>query len=76
VIRWTFFGRVLPERVPVTWDTPLEGSARLPILGLAFDFRVVIHMSQAVVDITVKEGDADVPSLRNAAADCKGRSRT
>jgi hypothetical protein len=68
VARWTFFGRVLPERVPLTWDTPLEGSA--DFFNVAFDFRVVIHASQAVVDLTVKNRDPDVPTLRNAAADC------
>src|SRR6266571_6404487 len=68
VTRWTFFGRVLPERVPLTWDTPWEGSA--DFLGVVFDFRVIIHASQAIVDLTVKDGDPDVPSLRNAAADC------
>jgi hypothetical protein len=68
--RWTFFGRVLPERVPIKWDIPLEGSARVQGLDIVFDFRVVIHSSQAIVDITVREGDADLPSLRNAAVDC------
>jgi hypothetical protein len=69
VTSWTFFGRVLPERIPLTWDTPLEGFARSTV-GVAFDFRVVIHASQSIVDLTVKEGAADVPSLRNIAADC------
>jgi hypothetical protein len=70
VTRWTFFGRVLPERVPVTWDTPLEGTARQPDLGMTFDFRVVIHASQAVVDLAVKDSDPDVSTLRNTAANC------
>jgi hypothetical protein len=67
---WTFFAKILPERVPVTWDTPLEGAGRVPLLDLAFNFKVVVHASQAIADITIKAGDADVASLRNVACDC------
>jgi hypothetical protein len=66
---WTFFGRILPERVPVTWHAPLQGSAH-SALGFAFDFRVKIHASQVILDLTITQGDAhDVPTLRNAAAE-------
>jgi len=68
VTKWTFFGRVLPERVPLTWDTPLEGSARFA--GATFNYRVIIHASQAIVDLAVKNRDPDVFTLRNTAADC------
>jgi hypothetical protein len=40
------------------------------MLNMVFDFRVVIHASQAIVDLTVKKGDLDILTLRNVAADC------
>jgi hypothetical protein len=67
---WTFFAKIHPERVPVTWDKPLEGAGHMPVLDLAFNFKVVIHAGQAIVDITMKAGDADLSSLRNVARDC------
>ena len=68
--KWTFFGKVLPERVPVTWLAPLEGSARQPNLGFSFTFRVAIHASQVVVDLDVTEGTPDLLTMRNAASNC------
>ena len=68
--KWTFFGKVVPERVPVTWGTPLEGIATQPELGISFTFRVAIHQSQVVVDIEVTEPTPDLPTLRNMAANC------
>jgi len=66
---WTFFGRVLAERVPVTWQGPLEGSATNPMLGMDHDYRVVIYASQAVVDLKVATAKPDLASLRNIAVD-------
>lgn len=65
---WTFFGRVLPERVPVTLPLPLVGSGTAPILSVKFDFRVKIHASQAIVDLTLELDKPDIPTLRNLAA--------
>lgn len=69
VSKWSFFGKVVPERVPVTWGTPLQGAAQSPV-GFSFTFRVAIHNSQVVVDVEVTEGTPDLSTLRNAAADC------
>jgi hypothetical protein len=63
--RWTFFGVVTPERVPVDWDIPLAGKARS--LGWMFEFRVMIWKSQIIVDINVLDGTPDIFSLRNIA---------
>src|SRR5262245_14134116 len=67
---WTFYGKVLPERFPVSWGKPISGRASQPDLGTKFQFRVVIHAGQILVDVVVEEGAADLPSLRNIAADC------
>lgn len=68
--KWTFFGKVQPERLPVTWNTPLSGRARQSDLNIEFDFRTVIHASQVIVDITVTKGTPDVDTLRNTARGC------
>jgi hypothetical protein len=64
--KWSFFGRIIPERVPVTLAIPLEARARSSF-GFRYNFRVAIHQSQAVVDIEVTEGDPDLATLRNTA---------
>ena len=66
---WTFFGRVLPERVPVTWEGPLEGSAKSPLQGMDHEYRVVIHASQAFVDLKIAIDKPDLATLRNMAVD-------
>jgi hypothetical protein len=64
---WTFYGVVLPERVPLTWNTPIGGKAFSSILGLDFTFRVMIHASQVIVDLTIDKDGVDIASLRNLA---------
>jgi hypothetical protein len=68
--KWTFFGKVQPERIPVTWNTPLCGHARQSDLDIEFDFRTVIHASQIIVDITVTKGTPDLDTLRHTARGC------
>ena len=65
---WTFFARVLPERIPLTWGGPTEGTAYFAPLDLSYRFKVAIHTSHAIVDITVDHENYDLPSLRNIAA--------
>ena len=67
--RWTFFGRVHPERIPLTWNTPLEGISHISVLNLDIKFRIIIHASQIIVDIEFEGDNPDVDSLRNVAAD-------
>jgi hypothetical protein len=66
VIKWSFFGRVLPERIPITWPGPFVGSAE-DALGWNYNFRIAIHHSQIVADIEVTKGDPDIFSVRNVA---------
>jgi hypothetical protein len=66
VSKWSFFGRVLPERIPITWPTPLQGSAE-GALGFSYTFQVAIHHSQIVADIEVTKGEPDIFTLRNTA---------
>ena len=68
--KWSFFGRVLPERIPITRPTPLEGSTEQPSLGFSYTYRVTIHQSQIVADMKVTKGSPDVYSIRNAAVEC------
>jgi hypothetical protein len=65
---WTFYGVVLPERVPVSLPAPFAGKAFNATLGSDFTFRVVIHASQIIVDLTIDNDDVDVHSLRNLAS--------
>jgi hypothetical protein len=67
---WTFFGEVRPERVPVTWPTPLKGHLKQPDFDVEADFSVMIHASQVIVNLTVTKGEPSVDSLRNIALDC------
>lgn len=69
VSKWSFFGKVIPERVPVTLGMPLEGSATQPSLGFSFNFRIVIHNSQVIADVEIADGATDLTTLRNSVAD-------
>lgn len=66
---WTFFGKLHPERIPISLGTPLEGKAVQPFTGFAFNFRLVVHSSQLIVDLWFETGNLDIFSLRNLAAD-------
>lgn len=66
---WTFFGVVHPQRVPLTWP-PIEGDSHNPVVNFDFHFRVIIHLSQVIVDIECKNTAPNDYTLRNIAADC------
>jgi hypothetical protein len=68
--KFTFYGKVNPERVPITFPSPISGEAQNPLLQASYKFRVAIHASQCVIDLDVDDTDAsDVFTLRNIAAD-------
>jgi hypothetical protein len=62
---WTFFARILPERVPLTLHQTLQGTVVGAIIG-EYTFRVLLHASQAIVEMMLKRDDVDLLSLRNA----------
>ena len=68
--KWTFFGRTLPERIPVTVGTPITASATVDSLGITFDYRLTVTDSQAMVDIAITRGQSDTATMRNLAKDC------
>jgi hypothetical protein len=65
--RYTFFGRILPERIPVTIQYPIRWIANA--LGLTLDVDMWIWQSQIAVNLFVTKGSADIFTLRNLAAD-------
>ena len=65
--KWTFFGKINPERVPITLPERMEGHARSS-LGFEAKFRVAAHASQLVIDVET-ESNTDLQTLRNFASD-------
>ncbi len=69
-ITWTFFGKVRPERFPVSWKDTLTGHLIQPDFGIEADFSTFIHVGQVIVTLTLTKGTTDIESLRNIAAEC------
>jgi hypothetical protein len=68
--KWTFVGRIHPERSYATIENPKEATIHYPAIGLKAKTRTIIHSGQAVVDLDITEGNADIFTLRNVAVDC------
>lgn len=69
MVKYTFYGKVNPERVPITFPTTLSGEGQSPLLEKPHQFRVAIHASQCVVDLTFDdEVELDIYTMRNMAA--------
>jgi hypothetical protein len=64
---WTFFGKVRPERFPVSWGPDIKGDMVVEELNLEADFSVSIHAAQIVVTLAPTKGTADLDTLRNIA---------
>jgi hypothetical protein len=62
--RWTFFGRVLPERIPLGITLP-EWTSEVPQFGLRFRITIQIADGQFVVPVIIESGQIDVHTLRN-----------
>jgi hypothetical protein len=62
--QWTFFGRVLPERIPLSIQLP-ERTWECPEFGLRYRMPVQIADGQLVVPVITEEGRVDVHALRN-----------
>ena len=63
--RWVFFGRVLPERLPLRINPPIETSNVVEQLGISFDLSLGIADGQFVANVTLTNGSSDLLTLRN-----------
>lgn len=63
--QWTFFARVLPERIPLKFADPMTGTSSFAELGIAYDYDIGIADSQVVADVAITRGDPDIHTLRN-----------
>jgi hypothetical protein len=70
---WIFFGKVRPERFPVSWGEPIKGHLIQEAFNLEADFSTFIHVAQVTVILTLTKGSTDIDSLRNIALDCAHR---
>jgi hypothetical protein len=61
---WTFFGRILPERIPLS-ITPPERTAHAPDFGLRYRVKIQIADAQFIAPTVIESGQIDVHSLRN-----------
>jgi hypothetical protein len=58
-------GRVLPERVPLSIGTTIKWHSDIPDFGLKLEVEFSIADSQVIATIGVKQGKADIDTLRN-----------
>lgn len=65
---WIFFGRVLPERIPLSAEVP-NSEAAIEDLGLKLRITIKCWASQIVARVSVLEGTADLATLRNILSD-------
>ncbi len=61
---WTFFGRILPERIPLSVTLP-EHRAKVAEFGLCYRATIQIDKGQFVIPASIESGHVDVFSLRN-----------
>src|ERR1700730_18766460 len=62
--QWTFFGRVLPERIPLKVALP-EWTSELTEFGLRYRVTIQIADGQLIVPVIIESGQIDVHTLRN-----------
>lgn len=70
--KWTFFGKIHPERAHATLGEPISGEMQQPDFGFEYRFRVIISWAQIIVDLEIIKGEVDLLTLRNTARDCAG----
>jgi hypothetical protein len=63
--RWAFFGRVVPERIPLSIGGPITWSSEAEGLGIKMDVGFCIADGQLVCNTTVTQGSADARTVRN-----------
>jgi hypothetical protein len=63
--RWAFFGRVVPERIPLSIGTPITWTWETVGLGIKMDVGFCIADGQLVCNTTITQGAADARTVRN-----------
>jgi hypothetical protein len=63
--RWTFFGRILPERIPLHFKDPFNLELEVTEFGLAYRVTLNIAYSQFVAHTIIMRGPNDPLLLRN-----------
>jgi len=63
--QWTFFGRILPERIPLRVSDPLRVTAEAAVLGFRYQITIRMADGQFVVPVLVERGPDDVTTLKN-----------
>jgi hypothetical protein len=61
---WTFFGRILPERIPMRMELP-PATVEQTDFGLTYETHVGIADGQFVADVIITKGAVDIHTLRN-----------
>jgi hypothetical protein len=67
---WTFFGRVLPERVPISISEPLSMACVFEEANFLINCTIAIADSQVIANVSVNSGETDIMTLRNAVVGC------
>jgi hypothetical protein len=63
--KWVFFGRVLPERLPLKLSEAIKGTCAPDVVKMSYEFDIAIADGQVVVNISITEGNTDLFTLRN-----------
>jgi len=62
--RWTFLGRILPERIPLSITLP-EQTSEYAEFDLRYRVTIRIDKGQFIIPVVIESGQVDVPTLRN-----------
>lgn len=66
--KWIFVAKVLPERVPVSIGEPVSGETKDENGQTVWKFKLLLHLSQAVVQIEMEDEALELFSTRNWVA--------
>ena len=67
--KWTFFGRILPERFPFSLGGPISGASTAEKHQVSYTWTIRIFAGQIVASVDVTNGAPDVLTLRNFIQD-------
>jgi hypothetical protein len=61
---WTFTGRILPERIPLSVSM-VEQTSEIPDIGLRYRTKIKIDKGHFIIPAVIESGQTDVLTLRN-----------